>query len=314
MRHETIIIPAYVVKAAELPALHCLSPGFPRPVAVEWINRGTDQRLRPSSVEMLLRTLFDDHGSPSVVRLHQSTGLRFLFEHLRDRDAFASSVSEARALESVRACNLVCRIFGGIEDASAAAADLAGAGVSADSISMVYRPVNETDFGSLHRAGHSKTSVAAAVAGGGFAGAILGVVALSIPGIGPVVAAGPLAAAAFNCMAGLSAAIGATGGAIARMLSDEDVDGREATGFEQQVRWGKVLVSVDLRKLGNKNEVVERVLRRHAATSAARLFNANACAFEGHESPRAGLSSDGKIPGTLARWAPAKSALACELP
>lgn len=56
--------PAFVIKAEELAALNYLDREHPRPREIEWINRGTDQILKPSTVDMLLRTLFRDVVSP----------------------------------------------------------------------------------------------------------------------------------------------------------------------------------------------------------------------------------------------------------
>ena len=86
----------FVVRAEDLPVLSDLPPGLPRPRRLEWINRGTDQPLRYTSVAMLLRTLFRDSGhSASVKRLHSSTGLRVVFQNWNDRSAFASAFQEA---------------------------------------------------------------------------------------------------------------------------------------------------------------------------------------------------------------------------
>jgi hypothetical protein len=310
MRHEAISIPAYVVKAAELPALNYLVPAAVRPADVEWINRGTDQRLRPSSVQMLLRTIFDDHGSPSVARLHDSAGLRLRFFTVADRDAFAAAFAAARALESAQTRNLICGLFSGIEHASRAAAELVASGVSAEHISLVYKVGNDITEASTPPIGHTKASVAAAVAGGGIAGALFGVAVLSIPGIGPAAAAGPLAIAAFKSMAGLGAAIGATGGAIARMMSDEDVEGSLASVLEKQVRWGKVLVSVDVRSLGERGNAVRRILRRNAAASALRCLNEDALASSGQTSAALTVGSVGGVPMPGAK-VPAGALLPC---
>ena len=89
---------SYVIRAEELKLLEQLPPGFPQPVAVEWINRSTDQKLRRSSVEMLLRTLSrSDQPSESVKRLHRSAGLRLQFQSEEDRNRFAALFRSVRA-------------------------------------------------------------------------------------------------------------------------------------------------------------------------------------------------------------------------
>ncbi|GAB6181707.1 membrane protein [Desulfotomaculum defluvii] len=69
---------------------------------------------------------------------------------------------------------------------------------------------------------------------GGLAGLALGAGALAIPGFGPLVAAGPIAAM-------LSGA--ATGG-IAGGLADYGIPAEKGREFEQRIREGKMLVTV----------------------------------------------------------------------
>ena len=95
-------IEAYVIKAQELPALNDLPTDFPRPRRLEWINRGTDQRLRRSTIEMLMRTLFRDCETPSVARLHSSSGLRLIFACRSERARFARAFEQARKNSPVR--------------------------------------------------------------------------------------------------------------------------------------------------------------------------------------------------------------------
>lgn len=88
---------------------------------------------------------------------------------------------------------------------------------------------------------------------GGVAGLLAGVGALAIPGIGPIVAAGPIAAA-------LSGAV--TGG-IAGGLIDWGIPEEVGERYEQRVKEGKVvaMVRTDDRKI---NEAAD-IFRRHGA-------------------------------------------------
>src|SRR5437868_15373520 len=88
--------PFYVIRAAELPALNCLDHSCPQPFKIEWINRGTNRHLRPTSVDLLLRTLFHRGNSPSVVELHESAGLRAFFRTEIERRQFAAAFTAAR--------------------------------------------------------------------------------------------------------------------------------------------------------------------------------------------------------------------------
>ena len=122
--------------------------------------------------------------------------------------------------------HMISAVFDDREEARRAVTELRSAGIPEDAISLVGRP-DDTDETNADD-GASKGSVAGAVAGGGVAGALLGVAALAIPGVGPLAAAGAIAASAIPTAAGVGAAAGATAGAITRMLSDHEVEGRDA--------------------------------------------------------------------------------------
>ena len=88
----------FVIRAEDLILLNQLPADHPRPVGLEWINRGTDQKLRPSSVDLLLRTIYRSISpSPSVARLHHSAGLRVRFGSNDDREKFATTFNQVRS-------------------------------------------------------------------------------------------------------------------------------------------------------------------------------------------------------------------------
>jgi hypothetical protein len=98
-----------------------------------------------------------------------------------------------------------------------------------------------------------------AVAGsllGGIAGWLAGAGALLIPGVGPFIATGAFAAALTG--AALGAGLGAISGALATMGVPEE----EARWYEQQVRGGGTLVTVDA---GTRASEALEILRRHGA-------------------------------------------------
>jgi hypothetical protein len=97
MREDRITAPTFVIKALELHALKHLPENFPRPQGLEWINRGRNTRLKRTSVEMLVRTLFRGIGTASVNRLHEEAGLRVIFRTDEDRQAFAKLFKSAFA-------------------------------------------------------------------------------------------------------------------------------------------------------------------------------------------------------------------------
>lgn len=81
---------AFVIRALDLHRRADLPQGLPEPLGAEWINRGNGQRLRPSTVAMLLRTLARRQNlNPSAILLHEEAGLRLAFATQDDRHCFA---------------------------------------------------------------------------------------------------------------------------------------------------------------------------------------------------------------------------------
>lgn len=262
MAQDPTDLPAFVVKAEELSTLNYLPASHPRPRRVEWINRGNNQKLKRGSVDMLLRTMFRDIASPSVVRLLRSTGLKLNFSSGREREGFASAFATARARDLANRSKLVTAVFRERADAEHALADLKNAGIPEGAISLMWQMNKFIDPNICWPQGHSKASVAGAVAASGIAGAALGAAILALPGIGAAAAAGAVGSAVPSVTA-VSGVIGATGGAIARMISDQDVDGISASIFEQQIRQGQFFVSVDITIAEKMREVAKDILRAH---------------------------------------------------
>lgn len=88
---------------------------------------------------------------------------------------------------------------------------------------------------------------------GGLAGLAMGAGALVIPGIGPLIAAGPIA--------GLLS--GAATGGIAGGLVDWGIPAQEGRQYEEDVKQGKILVSV--RTDDQREDEAVRILRNHMA-------------------------------------------------
>lgn len=245
MQHQVILAPAYVIKAQELLAINYLADDHPRPRRTEWINRGTDQVLRPTTTAQLLRTLYQPTTTPSIQRLHDTAGLRVEFRNQRERDRFADDFEKARAEFGKRRDRVVTAMFDERDKAEQAVEQLVKSGISRNAISLLCRANQFLEAEDSWPAGHSTASIAGVVTGSGVAGALLGVALLFVPGVGQVAAAGAIAASAIGSVASVSGIIGATGGAIAKMLTDHDVDGVSAAQYEAQIKRGKIFLSVD---------------------------------------------------------------------
>ncbi len=268
MNDDTCLEPAFVIKAEEILAINYLASDHPRPRRVEWINRGTNQVMRPTTTQMLLRTLFQDVDTPSVLKLRETSGLRVVFRTEHDREMFSSAFAKAQAMEGEHRPYIATAIFEHRSDAEAAVADLRTAGVSAPSISLLCRASQFMDPGAKWPEGHSMTSVAGVVAGSGVAGAMLGIGFLIVPGIGPLAAAGAIASSAIGSAVSVSGIIAATGGAIAKMLTDHDVDGVSASYYDREIQRGKIFLSVDTRIAKQSRDVVHEIFVQHGGQAA----------------------------------------------
>lgn len=136
----------------------------------------------------------------------------------------------------------VVGLFDTFEDAQNAVRDLRSAGFSGDDISLVAQ--DEGGHYAQHLQGGEKQNVgdgAAAGAGigavlGGLGGLLLGLGALAIPGIGPILAAGPIVAALGG------AGVGAIAGGIVGALVDLGIPEEHANMYAEGIRRGGTLV------------------------------------------------------------------------
>lgn len=146
----------------------------------------------------------------------------------------------------------ITKVYDTYAQAENAVEALEEAGVSSSDISVVSNRGTDWDDDDA-----SETAAGAGIgaAVGGTAGLLAGLGMLAIPGIGPVVAAGWLAATAVGAVAG-----GATGGLIGALV-DAGTSEEDAHVYSEAVRRGGTLVTV--RTDGRNEEVVRMVLDRH---------------------------------------------------
>ncbi|MBI4345722.1 MAG: BON domain-containing protein [Elusimicrobia bacterium] len=117
--------------------------------------------------------------------------------------------------------------------------DLRMLGVGRDQISLVTRERGELrgEGPTKGAAGAGTGAVLGGVAGGAL-GWLLGIGALTIPGIGPLLALGPIAAAIGG------AAVGATAGGLVGALVAAGIPETEARRYEERIREGGVLITI----------------------------------------------------------------------
>ncbi len=143
------------------------------------------------------------------------------------------------------------------------------AGFRATDVSVLY-PDNQGTKDFAHES-HSKapegatTGAATGAAVGGVLGWLVGIGALTIPGLGPFLAAGPIVAA----LAGMGAA-GTTGGVIGGLVG-LGMPEYEAKRYEGRLRRGGILLSVhcDDREWARRaKEIIEKSGAEHVSSTA----------------------------------------------
>ena len=146
----------------------------------------------------------------------------------------------------------VAGLFESRSSAEQAVHDLRTAGFESERVSVMARdPERARDV--ANETGAEVTTGAATGAGlgallGGAAGWLVGIGALAIPGVGPIVAAGPIAAAlgVAGTTAAAGAGVGLVAGGIAGALTGWGFSESEARAYQQGVERGDILLGVEV--------------------------------------------------------------------
>lgn len=149
-------------------------------------------------------------------------------------------------------------LFDDYSDARAAVRALEARGIPSDAISIVSNNVDERQTGDTNAAEGAGTGAGIGAAVGGVGGLLTGLGIMAIPGVGPVVAAGWLAATAAGAAAGAVAG-GAAGGIIGAM-TESGVPEEHAHVYAEGVRRGGTLVTARVEE--NLYAEAEAVLRQ----------------------------------------------------
>jgi hypothetical protein len=171
--------------------------------------------------------------------------------------------------------NLVSAVFDSHSEAERAITELRSAGVRDSALSIVHQQdgKNMTSDGSGSSNDDddgNKSGLVKGLIGGGAVGAALGIAALAIPGVGPLAAAGAIAASAVPEGAAIGAALGAAGGGLSGYLSNHGVDEEDSRYYEERIKTGGVFVSVDTTDAGIDAETAREILYRSGGHSASR--------------------------------------------
>lgn len=179
---------------------------------------------------------------------------------------------------------VVLGLYNSTLDAEDAVASFKHAGFSSNDISALLPDGDKTrefahEKGTKAPEGATTGGAAGALAGGTF-GWLVGIGSLAIPGVGPLIAAGPIMAALAG--AGVGTAIGALSGALIGMGIPE----YEAKRYEGRVKEGKVLMSVHCSTTNEKDKAFD-VFETTGATDISSTKEASA--------PKEGISHSGMV-------------------
>ena len=165
------------------------------------------------------------------------------------------------------ATKVVAGLFQAPEGATRAIQDLRTMGIDPQRVSVIARD-KERAREVADETGAEVATGAATGAGlgallGGAAGWLIGIGALAIPGIGPVVAAGPIAAAlgTAGATAAAGAGVGAVTGGLLGALTGWGFSEAEARAYQEGVERGDMLLAVEVPD-GDDADRVEDVFKR----------------------------------------------------
>jgi hypothetical protein len=160
-------------------------------------------------------------------------------------------------------------IFDSHAEAERAVADLRALGVEDAHMSVIahHGGTTTTRSGDGEITDEEHRNVLRGILGGGALGAGLGVAALAIPGVGPLAAAGAIAASAVPEAIGIGAVVGAIGGSLNEVLTKHGVSEEDASYYNGRLKDGAVLVTVEDGRADART--VEDVLYRNGGHNAS---------------------------------------------
>jgi hypothetical protein len=163
-----------------------------------------------------------------------------------------------RANESgMRTSRTVFSVFPDREDAAAAIRALQRAGFADDGIGVALRDRNEQNEFVSDTGTEAADGAATGAVSGGVIGGLVGLLgSLLVPGLGPIVVGGVLASTLTGAAAGA-----ATGGIIGGLIGAGATE-QEAGYFDERIRSGDVLVTVDA---GARADEARAILAEHRA-------------------------------------------------
>jgi len=171
-------------------------------------------------------------------------------------------------------------VFDSEAEADRAVHDLRNAGVPDSALSIIAQHEGTTrttsGTGDITDDGDGSGSIIRGIIGGGGLGAGIAVAALAIPGVGPFLAAGAIAASAAPAAMVAGAAIGAAAGGVSEGLRSYGVTSDDADYYHERIGGGGTLVAVDDSFNGMGAEGVREILYRNGGHSSSQSRMATA--------------------------------------
>ncbi|RYG24864.1 hypothetical protein EON82_09240 [bacterium] len=173
--------------------------------------------------------------------------------------------------------NIVSAVFDTQAHAEQAISQLRASGVPDSAISVVAQHAGDMNTGAAHTtdvSDHHDDKASGTMKGltiGAGVGALFGLAALAIPGVGPFVTAGALANVLGTTGGAIvaGAAVGGTAGSLAGALMDYGVNEEDARYYESRVTQGGVFVAVETGGDMQNEQTIRQVLQTAGGKTSA---------------------------------------------
>lgn len=172
--------------------------------------------------------------------------------------------------------NIVSAVFDNQAQAEQALAQLRAQGIPDRAISIVAQhsdnlTTGHSDVKSLDDHDNKASGLTKGTLAGAGIGALFGLAALAIPGVGPFITAGALAEV-LGVTGGAVAAgaiVGGTAGGLSALLLDYGVSREDAAYYEQRIHQGGVFLAVDVTDAPQNEAIVRTTLQQAGGRSSA---------------------------------------------
>lgn len=172
--------------------------------------------------------------------------------------------------------NIVSAVFDTQAHAEQAISQLRASGVPDSALSIVAQHAGDMNTGSAHTTDVSDhdnkaSGTTKGLTIGAGVGALFGLAALAIPGVGPFVTAGVLANVLGTTGGAIAAGaiVGGTAGSLAGALMDYGVSEQDARYYEERVNQGGVFVAVETGGDMQNEQTIRQILQTAGGKTSA---------------------------------------------